>query len=61
MTELPRFTDGAEEIVAQKVRYNMKTKKSVTKSKKKALLVTNFFVPTSQQVDYQLIGCTVGR
>ena len=36
--------------------YNMKTKKGDPKSKMKVLLVTNFFVPTAQQVDYKLVG-----
>ena len=36
--------------------YNMKTKKSVPNKKMKVLLVTNFFVPPSKQVDYKRIG-----
>ena len=37
--------------------YKMKPKKDVPKEKMKVLLITNFFVPTMQQVDYKLIGC----
>ena len=36
--------------------YNMKEKKGEPKQKKKVLLITNFFVPTAQQVDYQVVG-----
>ena len=36
--------------------FNMKEKKSVAKQKMKVLLITNFYVPTTQQVNYDLIG-----
>ena len=36
--------------------YNLKTKKTEPKKKLRTLLVTNFFVPSAQQVDYNLIG-----
>ena len=36
--------------------YNMKEKKSEARQKNKILLITNFFVPTAQQVDYKLVG-----
>ena len=36
--------------------YNLKTKKNVPKKKLRTLLVTNFFVPSEQQVNYNLIG-----
>ena len=36
--------------------YNMKEKKGEPKQKKKVLLITNFFVPTAQQVDFKVVG-----
>ena len=36
--------------------YHLKEKKSVPKKKVRTLLITNFFVPTMQQVGYNLIG-----
>ena len=36
--------------------YNLKTKKTEPKKKLRTLFVTNFFVPSAQQVDYNLIG-----
>ena len=36
--------------------YNLKVKKSVPKKKLRTLLVTNFFLPSMQQVGYNVIG-----